>query len=159
MPTSLPKEAFLAIAAVGWADGRMRKDEAAGLIKAAESIGLGGDDLEAVEAAAATESRVEDVDLSALSPWQLALTYACANWVAKLDGVVNAEEVKSLRALGEATGLPDNKLQAARSAAFDIAVLPGGNRPEKYDFSALENRLKEKLPALYKTSLPPPEME
>ena len=38
--------------------------------------------------------------------------------------------------------------KAAASAAFDITCLPGGNRPEKFEFEKLEARLRDKLPAL-----------
>jgi len=77
-----------------------------------------------------------------------ALTYVLAMWLAKVDGVVNAEELATLRELGARLGLPEIKLKAAASAAFDITCLPGGNRPEKFEFSKLEARLHEKLPAL-----------
>ena len=155
MATVLPKESFLAIAAVAWADGRMTKNEAAGLRRAAEVNGLSGDDLNAVATATEEKVSLDDLDLGGLTDWQLALSYAFANWLAALDGIVNAEEVQSLRTLGDRTGLPNPKLQAARSAAFDIAVLPGGDRPDKYDFAAVEERLKEKLPATYNASVPP----
>ncbi len=159
MATQLPKESFLAIAAVAWADGRMKKDEAAGLQRAAKENGLDEEGLAAVAATADEKVELDGLDLGGLNDWQGALTYAFANWLARLDGVVNAEEVKSLRALGERTGLADRKLQAARSAAFDVAMLPGGDRPDKYDFAAVEERLKEKLPATYNASVPPASLE
>jgi tellurite resistance protein len=145
---SLSKNGFLAITAVAWADGLVRKDEANGLLQAARDCGL--TDSELAEVSAATESRVplDDIDLGDLSGPERALTYAFAMWLAKVDGVVNTEELAALRKLGGRLDLPDPKLQAAASAAFDIACLPGGNRPEKFEFAKLEARLKEKLPAL-----------
>lgn len=133
----------------------MRKDEARGLLRAAKRHGLAGEDLEVIEKATEQPIKMEDVDVTGLDPWGRLFTYALANWLAKLDGVVNTEELASLRALADQVDLPDPKLQAARSAVMDILVLPEGNRPEKYDFDALEARLQEKLPALYRSSVPP----
>jgi hypothetical protein len=148
MSLSLPRESFLAIAGVAWADGWMKKTEIVGLLRAATACGLSGDDLAAVEAATKEGVELDSVDLSSMSGWEQALTYAIANWLAKLDGVTNAEELKHLNALGSRLGLPKEKLAFASSAAFDIACLPEGHRPEKYDFDALALRLKEKLPSL-----------
>ena len=155
MATKLPRSSYLALAAVGWADGRMRKDEAAGLRRAAEAGGLAADELADVAQAAEDGIKIEDITFDDMSPWHEALTYALANWLAKLDGVVNTEELKSLRVLEDRLTLASAKLQAARSAAFDVACLPEGGRPDKYDFAELEARLKEKLPATFRASLPP----
>ena len=101
-----------------------------------------------VESALQGGSELEQLDLAGLTGPERALTYALAMWLAKVDGVVNAEELASLRRLGALLDLPEPKLKAAASAAFDITCLPGGNRPEKLEFSKLEARLREKLPAL-----------
>jgi hypothetical protein len=108
-----------------------------------------------VEAAATSGADLTSIDLSELSGAERGLTYAMAMWLAKVDGVVNTEELNALRKLGEQLGLPDAKLRAAASAALDIACLPGGNRPDKFEFAALETRLSEKLPALMQRSEPP----
>jgi hypothetical protein len=65
-----------------------------------------------------------------------------------MDGSLNAAERDSLVALGKSLDLPELKLKSAASAAFDIACLPGGHKPDRYDFAALEERLKTKLPSL-----------
>ncbi|MCC6217765.1 MAG: hypothetical protein IT376_23100 [Polyangiaceae bacterium] len=152
MALKLPREAFLAIAAVGWSDGWMRKKEAAGLLRAARVCGLDGADLAEVEAAAAKAPSLETLDLSGVGAWEAAVTYAIAVWLAKLDGVVNAEELANLRTLRDRFGVPQPKLDAAASAAFDVTCLPGGASVDSFDFEALEARLREKLPAL---SVPP----
>ena len=41
----LPKESFLALAAIGWVDGSLQKVEATGLLRAAKEAGVEGDDL------------------------------------------------------------------------------------------------------------------
>ena len=149
MALELKRESFLAIVAVAWADGRMSRDEATGLTLAARACGLGDDDIAAIEAAAKNGGvTLDGFDPSPLSGWQRALTYAIAAWLARLDGVVDATERESLKTLGKALDLPPHKLVSASTAAFDVACLAGGHRPEKYDFAALEQRLREKLPSL-----------
>ncbi len=126
----------------------MRKAEVDGLLRAAQACGVTGDDLATVEAAAKSGAKLGTVDTSSMTDWQRAVTYAIASWLARLDGVVNADEMAHLKELGAALGLPQAKLDSAASAAFDIACLPGGHRPDKFDFDALATRLKEKLPSL-----------
>lgn len=146
--TTLSKEAFLAITAVAWADGLLRKNEAAGLLRAASDVGLAGEPLVEIERAVREGIDLDQVDLTKLAGSERARTYAFAMWLAKIDGVVNTDELAALRRLGQRLELPDHKLKAAASAAFDVACLPGGNRPDKFDFETLEQRLLEKLPAL-----------
>lgn len=145
---SLRKEGFLAVVAVARADGLLRGDESRGLLGAAKEVGLSESDLSEVQAALDKGLELESLDLSSLSGAEKALTYAFAMWLAKVDGVVNSEELATLRRLGSLLDLPEPKLKSAASAAFDITCLPGGNRPEKFEFSKLEARLRDKLPAL-----------
>lgn len=148
MPFTLPKESLLAIVAVAWADGLIRQDETKALLRAAAQCGLVGDELAAIEKAAKDGVALDAVDVSGLNDWQKGLTYALSYWLAKVDGVVNAQELAHLKALGQKLGLHELKLQAAQSAVFDITCLPGGHRPDKYDFGALAERLRVKLPSI-----------
>lgn len=145
---SLRKEGFLAVVAVARADGLLRADEARGLLGAAKEVGLSDADVAEVQGALDEGLELESLDLACLSGAERALTYAFAMWLAKVDGVVNAEELATLRKLGALLDLPQPKLKSAASAAFDVTCLPGGNRPDKFEFSKLEERLREKLPAL-----------
>jgi tellurite resistance protein len=146
----LPKESFVALAAVTWADGRMSRNEAEGLLRAARAAGLDGADLDDVQKATKERTEVSDADLTGLTPWERGLTYALAGWLARVDGVENAAESEALRKLGAALDLPQDKLDSAAAGAFDVACLPSGHRPEKYDFDALEERLRARLPSLTK---------
>lgn len=145
---SLRKEGFLAVVAVARADGLLRADESRGVLAAAQDVGLAEEQLAEVKAALENGLELSSLDFSGLSGAERALTYALSMWLAKVDGVVNADELKALRQLGAALDLPEQKLKAAASAAFDLTCLPGGNRPEKFEFKKLEERLREKLPAL-----------
>jgi hypothetical protein len=145
---NLPKGPFLALAAVGWADGSLQKIEAVGLLRAAKEAGLAGDDLAAVEAATKTKTTLDDVDLAGLTPWEQAFTYALAAWFAQLDGVHSTSEQTVLVKLGEKLGLAEGLRKRASAVAYDIACLPEGGRPERYDFEKLAKRLGERMPQL-----------
>ena len=151
MSLTLPRESFVAVAAVAHADGWLKKTETEALKLAAKACGLSDEDLVSVEAAAKGGVDLQSLDLSGVASWPRAVTYAIANWLARVDGVVNTEELENLKKLGRLLGLPQATLDSAAAAAFDIACLPGGHRPEKYDFDALAERLRAKLPTLVGT--------
>jgi hypothetical protein len=151
MATKLPRESFVALAAVAWADGRMNKVEADGLLHAARTLGLAGDDLAAVERAATAKVGLEAFDPSKLSAWERLLTYGLATWLSRIDGVQQSGEIVSLRTLAErlATAeVTEHRLRAAAAVAIDVAMLPGGRRPDRYDFAAFDARLNERVPAV-----------
>ncbi len=151
MANKLPAEAFVAMAAVAWADNRMGSNEAAALHRAAEAHGLTGDDLAAVARATKERVAIDSFDASALSTWDRLITYGIASWIARLDGLTNPAEIASLRALAErlaTTEVNKFKLDTAASVAFEVALQPEGRRPERYDFAKLASILRERLPGV-----------
>ena len=146
----LPKQSFLALAAIGWVDGSLQRVEAVGLLRAAKQAGIGGDDLAEIEKATKQRVSIEEIDLSGMSQWNQVLTYALAAWFAQVDGVVSTSEHTTMGTLGEKLGLPEALRKRAATAAYDVACLPEGGKPEKYDFEKLEARLRERLPQLNK---------
>jgi hypothetical protein len=148
--TNLPKEAFLALAAMGWADGRMTKIEREGLARAAASFGLSKEDQAAVAAALEKESSLEHFVAGGMSPFQCAITYAIACWFARLDGVVSTEEHASLATLRKGLDLEAKVAERASIAAFEVSVLPEGGKPDRFDFAKLIERLEARLPGLAK---------
>lgn len=148
MDKKLPKESFLALASIGWADGSLQRIEGVGLLRAAKECGLAGDELAEVERAAKNRGSIEDVDLRGLSRWKQVLTYALASWFAALDGVISTSEHETLVKVGDKLGLDPALRVRAAAAANDIACLPGGGKPERYDFVLLVARLRERLPQL-----------
>ena len=141
----LPKEAFLALAALGWADGELDEKEGAALLRAAREGGLGGEGQTEVEAAVRSRVELGSLPVSRMGRGDRALTYALAVWLVRLDGVVTPEEKMSLRTLGNTLELPDGIRTRISAAAHEVASLPDGDRPEKYDFKALRSRLRAKL--------------
>lgn len=150
MNSLLPKQAFLALAAVGWADGRISKNERAGLTRAAQSCGLEGADLAEIEAALEKKTDLAGFVPGDMTDWQRVVTYALAAWLARIDGVMSTDEHQSLLELGKRLDVDKKVCERASVAAFDISVLPEGGRPDKFDFVKLEERLREKLPGLAK---------
>lgn len=148
--STLPKESFLALVAVGWVDGQLQRVEIAGLTRAAKEAGLAADEIAEIEAATKKQTRLTDFDFARITPWEQVLTYALAAWIAEVDGVVSTSESEILAALGDKLGLTEPQRKRANVAAHDIACLPGGGRPDKYDFKKLEERLKVLLPSLAK---------
>lgn len=147
---TLPKRSFLALAALGWADGSLQRKEADGLVRAARACGLEGTDLAEVERATRERIALDGNNVGGLSRWEQVLTYALASWLAYLDGVQSTDERETLAQLGDAMGL-DKPLRArAAAAANDIACLPEGGRPDRFDFVKLADRLRERLPQLSK---------
>ena len=146
MAMKLPLQSFLALASIGWADGSLQRIEREGLVRAAKECGLVGDDLAQVELASTKRRGLEGVDLSGLSRWEQVLTYALASWFAALDGVISTSEHQTMVDIGDRLQLDDALRQRAAAAAHDIACLPGGGKPDRYDFLKLGARLRERLP-------------
>ena len=150
MTTPLPIDCFLALASIVYADGQVRRGELESFRRAAKTYGLSEDELHLVEERGKAGIDLHDVELPKLSDWQKAVTYAFAVWVAKADGIINQDENNLLGVLGEKLGLEKLRRDAARSATYDIAAMPGGHKPELFDLEALETQLERKLPGSFK---------
>jgi hypothetical protein len=143
---NLPKQSFLALAAIGWADGSLQRVESTGLLRAATEAGIAGDDYTEIEEASKKRMSLDKVNLAGMPQWDQVLTYALAAWFAQLDGVLSTSEKETMADLGDKLGLPEALRVRCAAAANDIACLPGGGRPERYDFQKLAARLRERLP-------------
>lgn len=146
MSTTLPKEAFIALAALSWADGDLRASEKSGLISAARAAGVPEADLPAIERALSEKTPLESFAPGDMSDWQRIVTYAIGCWLARLDGVVSTDERDSLQQLAKRLDLTKPVCERAGIAAFDVYVQPEGGRPDRFDFVRLEQRLRERLP-------------
>jgi hypothetical protein len=150
MEKKLRLESFLALAAIGWSDGSLQRIEREGLLRAAKECGITGEELSQIERAAVEHRTLDGVELGGLSRWEQVLTYALASWFAALDGVVSTSEQETLVRVGDKLQLDPSLRVRATAAANDIACLPGGGRPDRYDFVKLVARLRERLPQLAK---------
>jgi hypothetical protein len=150
MDKQLPPQSFLALAAIGWADGSLQRIEREGLLRAAKECGLASDELALVETASKEQKTLDGVELGGMSRWEQVLTYALASWFAALDGVISTSEHETMVRIGDKLGLDAPLRARAAAAANDIACLPGAGRPDRYDFVKLVARLRERLPQLAK---------
>ena len=146
--SKLPKESFLALVAIGWVDKQLQRVEVTGLMRAAKEVGLEAAELAEVEAATKKQMDLSELNLSGMTQWDQVLTYALGAWIAQVDGVVSTSESDMLAELGTKLGLAEALRKRAAVAANDIACLPEGGRPEKYDFQKLMARLKERMPQI-----------
>ena len=141
----LNRDIFLALAAIAWADGRLDPDEADAIVRAAVEAGLELDQIEEIEAATRERIDLGTIDRSALSKEDRLFVYAIACWIAKLDNEVTEEETAALSALAERLGIPERPRAAAESIAREIAELPEGDRPARYDLGRLRETIDERL--------------
>jgi uncharacterized membrane protein YebE (DUF533 family) len=148
-------DAFLALAAVAWADGRIDPDEADAIVRAAVEEGLPLEELESIEREVLAFARrprdardapdLSFLDRSGMTKQDRVFVYAVACWIAKLDGVVTPQESEALRLLGERLGIPDRLRARAEELALEIALLPEGDRPHRYDLAALRAKIGDRL--------------
>jgi hypothetical protein len=150
MDSKLPVQSFLALAVIGWADGSLQRIEREGLLRAARESGLSSDEVARVEKASKEQRTLDGVELGGMTRWQQTLTYALASWFAALDGVISTSEHETMGKVGDKLGLDEALRTRAAAAANDIACLPGGGKPDRYDFVKLVARLQERLPQLAK---------
>jgi hypothetical protein len=160
---SLPKDAFLALAVVAWADGRLDPDEADAIVRAAadEWIPLEalGDVEDAVKAYRARPRDAKGPDLSFLDRSTMTkhdrvFLYAVACWIAQIDRIVTPDESDALQSLGERLGVPDRMRARAEELAREIALLPDGDRPDRYDLTGLREKIGDRLGPTQSTRSP-----
>jgi uncharacterized membrane protein YebE (DUF533 family) len=136
----------VALAAVGWADGKLDQDEADAIVRAALDEGL-----ELAEIAEIEQATKQRVELSAveqrLSKEDRLYVYGIARWITGMDGVVTEAESAALKRLGEVLKIPDRPREIVEKVVEEVAKLSGDDRPAQYDLVALRRVLTERLAA------------
>lgn len=140
----LGRDVYIALAAVGWADGDLDQEEADAIVRTALEEGL--DITEIAEIEAATKERIDlgVIDRKNLSKEDRLFVYGVACWLTRLDGVVTAAEVQALADLGEALKIPEKPRTIVDGIAQDIAHATD-DRPSRYDLHALRRAIGERL--------------
>jgi uncharacterized membrane protein YebE (DUF533 family) len=151
----LAKDVFVALAAIAWSDGQLDPDEADAIVRAAADEGLSLEEIAAIEES--TKERVDlgTVDRGAMSKDDRLFVYAVACWIARMDGRVTDAESDALAKLGERLGVPERPRVHAEAIAREIAELPEGDRPARYDLGALRRSLGERLRQAQDARRPP----
>ncbi|MBI2394318.1 MAG: TerB family tellurite resistance protein [Deltaproteobacteria bacterium] len=141
----LSREVFVALCAIGWADGALDREEAEGILRAAAEAGMKDEDLRHIEEATRAPQALEALDPKMLTRVERMFVYATAVWLARLDGHVDPGERAALRRLGDLLGLSDGVRTHASAGALEVAQLPTGDRPARYDLARLRERLDARL--------------
>jgi uncharacterized membrane protein YebE (DUF533 family) len=141
----LGRDIYLALAAVGWADGRLTAEAADAIVRTALEEGLDFEDVAAIEEATKNPVPLGEIDWKHMSKADRLYVYAVAAWIAELDGTLSPEEQKALAQLGDALKLPDKPRQHANAIMREVAAL--GDKPERFDLMSLRRTLDARLEA------------
>lgn len=141
----LQMDVFLALAAVGWADGELDGEEADAIVRTALEEGLSLDEIDAIEKATKEPVALEWIDRASLGKADRLFVYAVASWMVRLDGKIDERELEALKKLGELLKIPERPRGHADAIAREIAELPEGDRPDRYDLPKLRDTLRERL--------------
>jgi len=147
MPTNaiLGLDVYVALAAVGWADGELTRQAADAILRTAAEEGLDIEALQKLEEAVRHRVDVGVVDRMDMSKSDRLFVYAVASWIATLDGEASVRTREALDQLGQALGVPE----VPRRRADEIMREVAGNdsRPDRFDVRALRQTLDERLSA------------
>ena len=136
-------DVFVALAAIAGADGKIDEDERVALERAARRHGV--DDAGLAQIDAAARAGIDAVDLSAVAESERLFVYAMAYWMSRIDGDLTEDEDAVLARLGQKLALADEPRMNAEAAVDEVAALPAGARPERFDLERLHALLSERL--------------
>lgn len=139
----LGRDVYLALAAVGWADGQMSQEAGDAIIRTALEEGLDLDTVQEIEEAVKSPQSVGSIDRLSMSKSDRLFVYAVASWITLLDGRVTEREREQLERLADALGVP--ALPRSHADAIMKEIATKGNRPDKFDLFGLRRRLDEEL--------------
>jgi uncharacterized membrane protein YebE (DUF533 family) len=144
--TRLGRDVYIALAAVGWADGQLDQEEADAIVRTALEEGLEIDEIAEIEEATKNPVDIGVIDRKNLSKEDRLFVYGVAAWITRLDGVVTEGEQSALKKLGDALKVPEKPRQLVDGIAQDVANL-SDDRPSRYDLLALRRIIGERLAA------------
>lgn len=136
-------DVYVALAAVGWADGQLTREAADAILRTASEEGLDLNQLARIEDAVKTPVDVGVVERMNMSKSDRLYVYAVASWIAALDGPPSAAAQEALDKLGAALGVPEAPRHHADELMREIAAQD--SRPERFDLTALRRTLDDRL--------------
>jgi uncharacterized membrane protein YebE (DUF533 family) len=140
----LGRDVYIALAAVGWADGHLDQEEADAIVRTALEEGLDIDEIAEIEEATKNPVDIGVIDRKNLSKEDRLFVYGVASWITRLDGVVTESEQAALQKLGDALKVPDKPRLIVDAIAQDVANT-SDDRPDRYDLLALRRIISERL--------------
>jgi uncharacterized membrane protein YebE (DUF533 family) len=141
----LGQDVFVALAAIGWADGKLDTNEADAIVRCALEEGLDLEDIEVIEKATKDPVDVGDIDISKMSKADRLFVYAVGSWIVRIDGHVADEEKSALEKLGVALKIPEKPRAHAVKIAEEIGELGESEEPAFYNLPKLRRTLKHRL--------------
>ena len=139
----LGRDVYLALAAVGWADGKLTQEAADAIVRTALEEGLDLDTVGEIEEATKVRQTMDRIDRLRMSKSDRLYVYAVASWITLLDGTVTENEQAALQKLAALLGVPP--LPRAHADAIMREIAKQGDRPDRFDLIALRRRLDEEL--------------
>jgi len=143
--TRLGRDVFLALAAIGWADGHLDPDEADAIVRTAVEEGLDLETIAEIEEATKKPVDIGVIDRTGLTKEDRLFVYAVASWMTRLDGVVGANETLALANLGDELKIPEKARGQADAIAQEVAFLPEGDRPDRFDLPRIRKIIGARL--------------
>ncbi len=141
----LGRDVYIALAAVGWADGHLDPEEADAIVRTAIDEGLELDEIGEIEAATKQPVDIGEIDRRGMSKADRLFVYAVASWMTWLDGNVTPDEIQALEKLGQALRIPDKPREQADLVMREVAHQGEDIRPARYDLVALRRLIRERL--------------
>ena len=142
----LGRDIYLALAAVGWADGKLTTEAADAIVRTALEEGLDLDTVGEIEEACKKPSELGVIDRMNMSKSDRLYVYAVASWIAQLDGNLTDKELHALGDLARQLKIPEKPRAHADAIMREVAA-EGEDRPARFDLPALRRRLDTELDA------------
>jgi len=143
--TKLGRDVYLALAAVGWADGNLDEEEADAIVRTALEEGLELEEIQEIEEATKNPIDMGVVDRKNLSKEDRLFVYAVANWISRIDGHVTSDEVEALAKLGDSLKVSEGPRKRVDEIVEQVTNLSEDDRPARYDLPALRRIIGERL--------------
>ncbi len=141
----LGRDVFMALAAIGWADGKLDQDEADAIVRTALEEGFSIEEIEEIEAATKSPIKLSDIDLSKLSKEDRLFIYAVATWMSGIDGLVSEPEREAIGKLGDLLKIPEKPRLHAEAIAREVAEAATGKGIVFYDLPKVRTIITERL--------------
>lgn len=144
-PPRLARDVFVALAALCWSDGELHPDEAEAIARTAHEEGYDAATVDEIRSTMLHPVDLGTIDLTALTKEDRLFVYAVASWLVRIDGKQTPEELATLTKVGDVLKVPARPREHADAIAVEIAALPEGDRPARFDLKRLRATIGERL--------------
>lgn len=141
----LGRDVFMALAAIGWADGKLDQEEADAIVRTALEEGFSIEEIEEIEAATKNPIQLADIDLSKLTKEDRLFVYAVATWMSGIDGLVSEPERDAIAKLGDLLKIPEKPRLHAEAIAREVRAEATGEGVVFYDLPKVRKVITERL--------------